>query len=67
MSSSEARGKGDLCQLITPAEREAKGILVNQLPRAKREAEESLSTYNLERSERIRGIGEPSTLSEARE
>ena len=38
--------------------------MVNLLPRAEREAEGSWSTYNLERSERIRGIDEPSTLSE---
>ena len=39
---------------------------MNLQPRAKREAERSWSTYDLERSERLRALGQPNTSSEAR-
>ena len=39
---------------------------VSLTPRAERKAEKSRSTYHLERSERLRGLGEPITSSGAR-
>ena len=46
--------------------REAKKVLVNLQPRAEREAEKSWSTYHLERSERLKSLGQPTISSGAR-
>ena len=65
-TSSGARGRGVLVNLPSRAKRVAEEVLMDLSPRAEGDAKESLSTYLLERSERLKNLGQPTTLSGAR-